>query len=257
MMNNLEFVDKLMAIKSSKTTYALGGYGQPGTWNNKILFKSMYSKNRTSETISQGIAAADANTSLYDCNGLVKSTINGNKGYTKSPCPDVNIEAMLKGCTDVSSDMSNIEIGEYLVYKDLSHCGIYVGEIDGIRYAVECTYRWLNGVQLISIDREERKDMWGQHGKLTKYIDYPTLASQHREDLKKYCDTYLLAANGAQSQYVQAIQYCLVDQGYNYVDPVGYFGNDTERAVRDFQAKNGITVSGIVDYDTINLLLKE
>jgi peptidoglycan hydrolase-like protein with peptidoglycan-binding domain len=35
----------------------------------------------------------------------------------------------------------------------------------------------------------------------------------------------------------------------------GYFGGGTDKAVRDFQAKNGLTVNGVVDRDTENALL--
>lgn len=255
-MTNLEFAQKLIAIANSDTTYALGGYGQKATTANKVLFKAMYSKNRTSETISTGIANATANTSMYDCNGLIKSTINGNKGYTTSPCPDKNIEWMFNNCSELSSDMSEIEVGEYLVYSDLSHCGVYVGTIDGRRMAAECTYRWNNGVQLIDIDREERKGMWAHHGKLSKFITYPTAKDIHKAELKVYADRFLATSRGAQSRYVQAIQTCLVDNGYTYVDACGYFGDDTERAVKDFQSKSGISVSGVVDFDTINALVK-
>jgi len=255
-MTSTEFANKLIDIaKNQKTIYVLGGYGQKMTAFYKRYFKMMYSRNRESETISNGIDQADSNTSGYDCNCLVKSTINGNKGYTTKPCADVNIQTMLTNCTDVSTDMDNIEIGEYLVYYDYSHCGVYVGIFDGHRMAVECTSRWDNGVQMIDIDREERKGMWKYHGKLSRYMDYPK-ANAEVDELKKYGDAFLNAKLGQQTAYIKAIQNVLVSKGYTYVSPVGYFGEDTQRAVKDLQSKAKIRVSGEIDTDTYYELIK-
>lgn len=258
-MTNLELANKLINIATEeKTTYVLGGWGQPLTPANKIKFKLMYAKNRDNKTIADGIAKADSNTYAFDCNCLVKSVINGWKNFnTHKPIEDngSTIDWMLANCTEVSTDMSKIEIGEYLAFKDKSHCGVYVGIIDGKRMAVECTYRWNNGVQLININREERKDMWGYHGKL-KWVNFPTAKDLHNAELKVAVNTLVDARKGIQSKYVQLIQYALVDRGCKYVDPVGYFGDDTEKAVKDFQAKNNIKSTGVVDLDTINALLK-
>jgi len=254
-MNNNEFVKQLLHIaRETKTTYVYGGYGQKLTAANKLMFKTMYKKNREG-VILEGINNADANTCGYDCNCLVKSTINGNKGYTTKPCPDVNIEAMLKACTEVSEDMNNIELGEYLVYGDLSHCGVYVGIVDGKRCAVESTSRFENGVQVIDVDREERKGLWKYHGKLSKYIDYPK-PNTSAANLKGYGDVRLRAAKGDESEYVKAIQNRLVYLGYTSVSPVGYYGDDTANAVKAFQNKNGLSGTGIVDVDTFNALIK-
>ena len=107
----------------------------------------------------------------FDCSGLIKSDLWGWKGANRPNggavfyahgMPDVNANTMIGMCRDVSSDFSNIKLGE-LVWLE-GHVGLYVG--DGL--AVESTPQWKNGVQLTACncDREgyPRRD-WTKHGK--------------------------------------------------------------------------------------------
>ncbi len=57
-----------------------------------------------------------------------------------------------------------------------------------------------------------------------------------------------------QGQRVEEVQAMLVKAGVA-VDVDGVFGIDTERAVKAFQEKAGVNVSGVVDEDTLPLLL--
>ncbi len=258
-MNNFEFAQKLVDIATKeKTTYGKGGYGQKLTAYWKGYFKLAYKDNRTNPVISAGIDNADSNTSIYDCVCLDKATINGNKGYTKSPCPDITIEAMLNECTDISTDMNDIEIGEFLVNADCSHCGVYVGVFNNKRMAVECTERWDNGVQLVDIERVERtegKYAWKRHGKLSKYISYSSLAEEHADDLERAVNQLVVARKGMKGEYIAKIQRCLNDYGYGLAED-GIFGSGTESAVRDYQQKNFLVADGIVGFNTISALIK-
>lgn len=108
----------------------------------------------------------------FDCSGLIKSDLWGWKGRRHHPnggaifcangMPDVNANEMIGMCRDVSSDFSEIQVGE-LVWLE-GHVGLYVG--DGL--AAEATPLWKNGVQLTACncDREgyPRRD-WTKHGK--------------------------------------------------------------------------------------------
>lgn len=264
-MNNIEFVKKMLEIATThKTVYASGGYGQKATAFWKGVFKTRYSTNRNNEIIAKGIDNADADTEFYDCVCLVKSTINtlltGKKGYTTSPCPDATIDSMLMACSGVTTDLNNIEPGEFLVFANREHCGIYVGVINGKRMAVECTYRWDNGVQLIDIDRPERStddgkgNYWKWHGKLSKYFTYESEQQIHSSELRKSVNELIVAKKGMNGEYVKKIQLCLNDYGYGLqID--GIFGSGTEKAVKDFQQKNGLEADGIVGIDTINRLI--
>lgn len=52
---------------------------------------------------------------------------------------------------------------------------------------------------------------------------------------------------------VKSLQDALVKQGYKLISD-GWFGINTQKAVFDFQMKNGLFVDGIVGYNTLNAL---
>lgn len=190
MIKNTDFAKKCKYIAENvKTLYVMGGWGQPLTDANKQYFIKNYSYNAKSDRQAV-IKAASNDTFAFDCNCFIKSVIDGfcydltqplgGATYGK-PCPDISIKDLLKECEDVSTAMTNIKPGELLVYKDYSHCGIYVGD----NTVVECTYRWDDGVQFTILNQAERKDMWGYHGKMTKYIDYTEVTPAPTPDTKK------------------------------------------------------------------------
>ena len=185
-MTNDVFATKCINIAEHvKTLYVNGGWGQPLTDANKKYFIDHYSFNRSvryGKNRADVINAASSDTFAFDCNCYIKSLLDGfsadlSKPYGGAtyckPCKDYTIKDMLgKECTEVSTNMNNLLIGEYLSYADYSHCGIYVGVIDGKRMVAECTYRWKDGVQLVDMDCAERKGLWKYHGKLWHFMDY-------------------------------------------------------------------------------------
>lgn len=165
-------------VEGIKTVYVYGGWGQPLTEGNKNFFIKTFPQNQSASR-KAAIMAADANTFAMDCFcGPVKSVIDGFNGDPTKPyggatygvpCNDLQtLKQFLADCTDVSTDMSKIHECEILVYKDYSHCGVYVG--DGL--VVEATYNFDDGVQFTRLNQAERKGKWYYHGKMSKYIDY-------------------------------------------------------------------------------------
>lgn len=61
---------------------------------------------------------------------------------------------------------------------------------------------------------------------------------------------------GDKSVDVQKVQQALTTQGIYKGAVSGTFGPQTERAVMDFQTKNGLRATGILDTNTINLILR-
>lgn len=61
---------------------------------------------------------------------------------------------------------------------------------------------------------------------------------------------------GDKSLDVQKVQQALTTQGIYKGDISGTFGPLTERAVMDFQTKNGLRATGVLDTNTINLVLR-
>lgn len=90
---------------------------------------------------------------------------------------------MLAHCYDRSTDMSNIQEGEfvYLVCNDGSHAGVYYGEKDGKRKVFEFTPIWENGGMFSDIADDGTRSRygvkcyrWQEHGKMP-WIEYPTV----------------------------------------------------------------------------------
>lgn len=64
----------------------------------------------------------------------------------------------------------------------------------------------------------------------------------------------VVAKKGDVSDYVDDLQAMLFRKGYNIITD-GNFGPKTEAAVRDFQTKAGLEVTGSIDTDTLNRLM--
>lgn len=129
-----------------------------------------------------------------DCwNGAVKAALWSNlkgcydlKGGAEHYKPNSDLgdwtgAQILAHCYDRSTDMSNIQEGEflYLVYQGGSHAGVYLGEINGKRKVGEFTPLWENGFHLSDIAEDGTRSYmgvkyakWQEHGKMP-WVEYP------------------------------------------------------------------------------------
>lgn len=176
---NLDLANAAIEVaKNYKTLYVNGCFGAPMTDNNKKRYCNNTSFNKRPERTAM-INAASADTFGFDCICFVKGLLwgwNGNLNHTyggatyqSNGVPDVTESSMLNKCSDISTDFSNIEVGEYLWMQ--GHAGIYVG--NGL--SVECTTKWSNGVQITACNRDKsgyNRRNWTKHGKLPfiKYV---------------------------------------------------------------------------------------
>ena len=179
-VTNIELKEKVVDIaKNYKTIYGMGTWGWIVTQSaidRKVKESSWWTSSKV-KTISKVI---DKGYFMFDCVGLIKGILwgwNGNSkaiyggaGYKINKVPDVNTEGMLAKCKNISTNFSNIEVGEYLWMN--GHCGVYIG--DGL--AVECTPKWDNKVQITAVGNIGKKSgyntrTWTKHGKLP-YITY-------------------------------------------------------------------------------------
>lgn len=131
----------------------------------------------------------------FDCIRSIKAILWGFKGdknkakggtvYKSNGVADFTCDGALNYCTDVSTNFSNLAVGEYLCMKGLrdskgkaiSHAGIYLGN----GKVFECTTGW--GVRrciISDISKDGTRSLngvknlrWTYHGKLI-YIDYET-----------------------------------------------------------------------------------
>lgn len=145
-MNNLEFTEKAKEIyKKYDTTYSWG------TFMNK-------KKNGKY---------------LTDCSGFIKSIFweyPTNGKYKSNGVPDINADAMIKRCSNVSNNFSNIEVGEVLWIK--GHIGLYIGNGE----VLEATSKWGSKLQKTALLNQKaikglNGRVWAKHGKLP-YLNY-------------------------------------------------------------------------------------
>lgn len=173
----------LDVAKNYKTLYVMGCFGAPMTEANKTRYIKHHSYNRRAAR-KKMILAATADTFGFDCVNLIKGLlwgwdgstdkIYGGAGYAVNGVPDTNADGMIRLCKEVSTDFSEMAVGEVLWCK--GHVGIYIG--DGL--AVECTPSWKNRVQVTAVKNIGTREgynarAWVKHGKLpyVTYTDIP------------------------------------------------------------------------------------
>ena len=189
-MTNLEFKNKLLDIVNNyKTIYGMGTWGWVVT-QSAIDRKKKESTWWTSSRVKTISKVIDKGYFMFDCVGLIKgilwgwngsNKIYGGAGYACNGVPDVNTEGMLAKCKNVSTNFSNVAVGEYLWMS--GHCAIYIG--DGL--CVECTPIWKNGVQITAVANIGKKSgynsrSWTKHGKLP----YITYEKEEVDEVKQY-----------------------------------------------------------------------
>lgn len=193
-MTNKEFVEKLKDIAADyKTVYMWGVFGAPVT--EKVIsdktaqYPSWYTAAKQAlfrSLIGKGYFA-------FDCVNLLKAILWGWNGdssksyggakYASNGVPDVNADGMIAKCLRVTTDFSNVEVGEALWMS--GHIGVYIG--DGL--AVECTPAWENKVQITAVGNIGKKKgyntrTWTKHGHIP-YITYEKIKPEQPAEAEK------------------------------------------------------------------------
>lgn len=179
-MTSAEFVNMARKIATQyKTLYVKGCFGAPMNATNRKRYSDNNEYNRR-PTRQAMIKKATSDTFGFDCVNLIKGILWGWDGdvnktyggavYKSHGVPDTNADGMMKYCTGVSKDFSDIQRGE--VVHMSGHIGIYIG--NGL--CVECTPLWKNCVQITACGNIGKVDgyktrTWSNHGKLN-FIEY-------------------------------------------------------------------------------------
>ena len=206
-MKASDFVAKLKDIATNyKTLYVMGCFGAPMTTANKKRYIDHHPYNKQPARVKL-INAASADTFGFDCVCLIKgvlwgwsgdkSKIYGGAKYTTNGVPDVDANAMINLCSEVSTDFSNVEVGE-AVWTN-GHIGVYIG--NGL--AVECTPAWKNKVQITACNCSKsgyNTRKWKKHGKLP-YIDYATASAAPAKTSKPKLDVATSYAKSMAGKY--------------------------------------------------------
>lgn len=253
-----QFVSTLKKIANEqKTVYAWGIFGSVITKQRIADKAKQYPYWYTAHKISNIFAPLYQKSVWgFDCVGLIKgvlwgwcgdqSKVYGGAVYASNGVPDISADAMIDRCSSVSSDMTNISVGEYLWMK--GHCGIYIGN----GKVVESTPKWNNGVQISSLSARN----WLRHGFLP-YIEYGD-----REEVKSTVSIELaVLRKGSKGAEVKTLQRLLKALGFkgkdnNVLAIDGSHGSNTDYALRSFQQYKGLSVDGVCGKNSWSALLK-
>lgn len=264
----------LDVASNRKTLYVMGCFGAPMSEENKERYIAHHDYNAR-DTRKKLIRAASADTFGFDCVNLIKGLlwgwdgdtghIYGGADYACNGVPDTSADGIIGKCKTVSTDFSNVEIGELLWMK--GHVGIYIG--DGL--CVECTPAWSNCVQVTAVHNIGKKEgyngrKWTKHGKLP-YVSYeatgglapvnPFVPVPKPAPLPDIVTGLPLLKKGSEGESVKALQILLLGYGHDlgFWGDDGEFGSCTERAVKEFQTEHDLEADGEVGPKTWAKLL--
>lgn len=228
-MKQEEFIEKLNLAYESKTKYKSGGWGSHtgDLW-------------------------------YFDCICMIKGILwgwkkdielkHGGAIYKSNGVPDYGVERFFNLCHNISTDFSDIHIGEMVYMK--GHAGVYVG--DG--HIIEATCGWgKNKVVKSDVAKDGTSSLngvkrykWLKHG-FIPYIDY---VSRETFNLTR------ILKKGCKGIDVKELQKTLIGLGFGCgkcgID--GSFGPDTQKAVKKFQKSRGLVQDGVVGKNTAHEL---
>ncbi len=225
--------DRLCAFVAAQVgcLYVLGAQGQVMT---PALIKKLehVSDADYKRALAQyNVHAADGRTLVaYDCSGLIvkhlldEKLISGDRtanGLYFSECDPIEKTALTAG---------DLVFRKYAAQNKMYHVGVYMG--DGT--VVHAKGRD-DGVVREAIG----KTAWNRYGRL-KCFGSVAAPSSYSRLLKNTGKPYTSGAD------VRAAQAGLLAKGFDPKGIDGYYGPNTEAAVRAFQAANGLAVDGIV-----------
>lgn len=229
-MTNKEFVDKLLKIVNNyNTVYAYGTFGQKVTKSIINSKTKQYPNWYTTSRINSLLNLVGKNYFCFDCVGLIKGVLwgwngsnssNGGAVYKSNGVPDVNANTLINKCNNVSSDFSNIVMGE-VVWMN-GHVGVYYKDSQ----VIECSSAFKNKVQITKLSQRK----WVKHGRLP-WITY--------ENSNSFLPARGYFKKGDSGKNVEKI--CLFLSNYVKGD---YFGDYAVACTKVFQKSNGLDPDG-------------
>lgn len=241
LMTGQQLADKCKNIANNyKTLYVYGCFGAPLNSSNKSRYTKNYSYNAQASRKSK-ILNASSDTFGFDCVNMIKGILwgwNGSKNktyggaaYGSNGVPDTNADGLMNYCTGVTTNFSNIQVGEMVHMR--GHIGVYIG--NGL--AVECTPIWKDGVQITAVGNIGKKSgyntrTWTNHGKL-KFIDYGATPTPGFLPARGYFQP------GDGGDNVKKIDTFLANQTLG-----NFFGTYTKYGTKAFQIECGLETDG-------------
>ena len=243
MLTGRQLAAYCVAAYKADWVYWYGTYGNPCTQSlynsKKKQYPSHYTGDRTSgymKDIANGRTCAD-------CVGMIKAffwsggDISAKPKYASNHCPDVSANGMIKLCKQTGPIASIPDEPGLVVWKD-GHIGVYIGDGATIE---------MRGFSYDCVKRKVKEGPWVKWGRLPEsmiqYTDEPATEPMPLgwRDLRKGCE----------GEDVREMQSGLMKLGYTLpkYGADGDFGSETLKAVKAFQADQGLAVDGVMQAD--------
>ena len=161
-----KFISVAESMVAVRTIYVWGGTGQIVTQALIDAKAKQYQSVYTTAKKSELKAEIGKGTKAIDCSGMLKAIHWGypNVKYNSGGMPDTSANGYINMCIGVSTDFNKIIPGE-VVWMN-GHIGLYAGIWDGVKWVIESTPKWKNGVQWVRLDARK----WLKHGKMPNVI---------------------------------------------------------------------------------------
>ena len=193
---------------------------------------------------SYGSATTNAVRTFQTANGLTADGVAGtatlNRLYASNAAPysgssAASSSAAQSGSSSLEQNNSGSEVRR--LQNRLKELGFYKGKVDG-NFGPETVTAVMN------FQKSRNLTVDGKVGSATMTALYST----------SYSVSYTLLKEGSSGNDVKTLQYTLYELGYykNSVD--GKYGASTSAAVKAFQARNGLSVTGLADSRTQEVL---
>lgn len=162
-----DFVKRADEISKRKTVYLWGGWGQELTSRLIDAKRRQYPSVYYASKVAYLKALVGKGYMGIDCSGLLKMIHWGypNHKYNNGGMPDTNANGYINMCKNVSTNFKTIKLGEAVWMN--GHIGVYAGEINGVKWVIESTPKWKDGVQWVRLDARK----WLKHGEMPN-VDY-------------------------------------------------------------------------------------
>lgn len=266
MLTNLQLVAYCEKAYSAGWVYWYGTYGNPCTLSKYQSKKSQYPTHYTADRTAQYMRHIDEGRICADCVGLIKSFFWANGVFGASPkyganhCPDTSANGMIGICKQTGPIATIPDIPGLVVWKS-GHIGVYVGG----GYTVE-----MRGFKYGSVRRKVKDGPWTKWGRLPDYMmayvsgEAQTPAPEPAEAPEPVkpatiSDIRRILKRGSAGEDVRILQAALIDLGYSCggYGADGDFGQQTETALRRFQADQGLDADGEFGPLTLAAMLSE
>lgn len=264
-----QFVEELTKAEARKDGYIMGSKGQdPKKWSKTSWYFTQY-KDRKKYTAEQEEAALkwrETAQRVWDCNGLAEGIYEDFSGVNINT--DVDGKARYNYARWCSTKGTGLIPTQYRVPGAAVFWGSSASSISHVAYlekpvnANNPAGDWyiieargvVYGVVRTKLNSRKPK-FWGL---MTKYFDYEAVTDNEITPVEPIELGKRVLQKGMKGEEVEEMQNHLIELGFDLgADGAdGIFGSVTEKAVKNFQKKYGLTGTGIFDKNTYEKLIE-